>query len=47
VSFIVVKMILIPLHIHIPDWASLSVIALMLAAGVYTSLKQNPETEAK
>lgn len=46
-SFIGVKMILIPLHIHIPVWASLSVIALMLAAGVYTSLKQNPETEDK
>ena len=37
-SFIGVKMILIPFKMHIPVWASLGVIALMLGAGVWSSL---------
>lgn len=39
-SFIGVKMILIPLHIHMPVWVSLAVIALMLLGGVLTSLQK-------
>lgn len=39
--FIGVKMILIPMHIHIPVWASLSVILLMLLAGIYTSMRSS------
>jgi tellurite resistance protein TerC len=38
-SFIGLKMILIPLHVHMPVWVSLSVIAFLLLAGVFTSLQ--------
>ena len=40
-SFIGLKMILIPLHIHMPVWVSLSVIAFLLLAGVLTSIQAN------
>lgn len=42
-SFIGVKMILIPFHFHIPVWVSLSVIALMLGAGVFSSMRNEGE----
>jgi tellurite resistance protein TerC len=38
--FIGIKMILIPLHVHIPIGLSLSVIGLLLLAGVVVSLRQ-------
>jgi tellurite resistance protein TerC len=46
--FIGVKMILIPLHIHVPIWLSLGVIGLILAGGIIASLVygKNNVTEA-
>ncbi|MBK8557297.1 MAG: TerC family protein [Lewinellaceae bacterium] len=41
-SFIGVKMLLIPLHIDIPELASLLVIGLLLLAGVLISLRSPP-----
>ncbi len=41
-SFIGVKMVLIPFHVHIPVWASLAAIALFLGIGVWSSTRNNP-----
>jgi tellurite resistance protein TerC len=44
-SFVGLKMILHD-FIEIPEWASLSFIAVALAIGVWVSLKSDPENKA-
>ncbi len=45
-SFIGIKMVLLPLHIHIHEMVSLGVIGLLLAVGIGVSLLNPPKSEA-
>lgn len=42
--FIAIKLMLIPQHIHLPEWLSLAVIGLFILGGVVVSLVKNQNT---